>query len=106
MYQSQIAANLKSKIDEEMNKFKANTSLMTLDEQISNAKSKDDLLNIKNQLTNLHEMRVGQELSQNKQKTRVLLKNSGFIDTIILFIIIGFVVGLGIGIGFILYKLK
>lgn len=106
MYQSQIASDLKSKIDEEMSNFKTNNSLMTLDEQIINARSKDDLVSIKNQLANIQEMELlkQQDLIQTKQKTKILVKKAGFVDILGLCMLVGFVVGIGIGIGYILYN--
>jgi len=106
MYQSQIASDLKSKIDEEMSNFKMNNSLMTLDEQIINARSKDDLVSIKNQLANIQEMELlkQQDLIQTKQKTKILVKKAGFVDVLGLCMLVGFVVGIGIGIGYILYN--
>lgn len=106
MYQSQIASDLKSKIDEEMSNFKTNNSLMTLDKQIINARSKDDLVSIKNQLANIQEMELlkQQDLIQTKQKTKILVKKAGFVDILGLCMLVGFVVGIGIGIGYILYN--
>ena len=106
MQHSKIASNLKTKIDDEMNKFKSNNSLVTFDEQILNTNNKSDLLNIKNQLISLqkNELVPEQELKQTKHKIRILLKDAGFIDFVTFFIIFGFIIVLGIGIGFILYK--
>lgn len=106
MYQSQIAVNLKKKIDEEMQNFKTQNSLMTLDEQILNAKNKDELISIKNHLANIQEMELMQQqgLSQTKQKTKILLKKAGFVDVLGLCMLVGFIVGIGIGIGYILYR--
>ena len=106
MYQSQIAVDLKNKIDEEMKNFKTQNSLMTLDEQILNAKNKDELISIKNHLANIQEMELVQQqgLSQTKQKTKILLKKAGFVDVLGLCMLVGFVVGIGIGIGYILYN--
>lgn len=106
MYQSQIASDLKNKIAEEMNRFKINNSLMTFDEQISNAKNKNDLISIKNQLANMQQMSLVQQqgLSQTKSKTRILLKKNGFVDILGLCMIVGFIMVIGIGIGYILYS--
>ncbi|MBE6153540.1 MAG: hypothetical protein E7166_04880 [Firmicutes bacterium] len=106
MYQSQIAVNLKKKIDEEMQNFKTQNSLMTLDEQILNAKNKDELISIKNHLADIQEMELMQQqgLSQTKQKTKILLKKAGFVDVLGLCMLVGFIVGIGIGIGYILYR--
>lgn len=106
MYQSQITSDLKNKIDEEMNKFKINNSLMTLDEQILNAKNKNDLISIKNQLAKMQEMDLVQQqgLSQTKQKAKILIKKTGFVDVLGLCMLVGFIIGISIGIGYILYN--
>ena len=45
-----------------------------------------------------------QGLSQTKSKTRILLKKTGFVDILGLCMIVGFIMFIGIGIGYILYS--
>lgn len=108
MYQSQIASNLKNKIDQEMNEFRTKSNLMTLEEQISNAKNKADLISIKQQIDTLQKIQMEKNQQKEKEFQKVLrkpnLKEAGFVNVFSIAMVTGFICGLGICIGYLLYR--
>jgi len=105
MYKSDIATDLKTKIDNEMSNLVSNTNLISLEERVTNIKSKEELETVKAQLISYSE-RVN---SNNRvmEKPKVLVKKlqqAGFIDVITISLIVVFVMGIAVGIGYMLYR--
>lgn len=82
MYRSDIADNLKIKIDSEMNNLVSNTNLITIDQHITNINSKEEL---------------------EKQKILVKIKEGGYVNILVLSLIVIFVLGIAVGIGYMLF---
>lgn len=104
MYRSDIADNLKMKIDSEMNKLINNTNLITIDQHITNANSKEELENMKSELLAYNEYVMLQQQSLEKQKVLVKVKNAGYVNTLVLSLIVIFVLGMAVGIGYMLFR--
>lgn len=105
MYKSDIAEDLKTKIDNEMSNLVSNTNLISLEERVTNIKSKEELETVKAQLISYSE-RVN---SNNRvmEKPKVLVKKlqqAGFIDVITISLIVVFIMGIAVGIGYMLYR--
>lgn len=104
MYQSEIAYDLKSKIDNEMNNLVQNTNMITLNQHISNAKSKEDLERMKAEIISYQEYVQEQQQTLKNQKRLVLTKDAGFVNTLVLSLIVIFVMGIAVGIGYMLFR--
>lgn len=103
MYKSDIAEDLKIKIDTEMDNLIKNTKLIPLEEKLTNAKSKEELENVKAQLISYSEYVNSNQRSLEKPKVLVKMKEAGFIDVITISLIVVFVLGIVVGIGYMLY---
>lgn len=104
MYRSDIADNLKTKIDNEMNNLVNNTKLITLDQHITNINSKEELENMKSELLSYNEYVMSQQQSLEKQKVLVKVKESGYVNTLVLSLIVIFVLGIAVGISYMLFQ--
>lgn len=104
MYRSDIADNLKIKIDNEMNNLVNNTKLITLDQHITNINSKEELENMKSELLSYNEYVMSQQKSLEKQKVLVKVKEAGYVNTLVLLLIVIFVLGIAVGIGYMLFQ--
>lgn len=104
MYKSDIAEDLKIKIDTEMNNLIKNTKLIPLEEKLTNVKSKEELENVKAQLISYSEYVNSNQRSLEKPKVLVKMKEAGFIDVITISLIVVFVLGIVVGIGYMLYR--
>lgn len=102
MYHSDIADNLKIQIDNEMNNLVNNTKLITLDQYITNVNSKEELENMKLELLPYDE--YGRQKSLEKQKILVKVKEAGYVNALVLLLIVIFVLGIAVGIGYMLFK--
>lgn len=104
MYRSDIADNLKMKIDSEMNNLVNNTKLITLDQHITNINSKEELENMKSELLSYNEYVLSQQQTMEKQKVLVKVKEAGYVNTLVLSLIVIFVLGIAVGIGYMLFQ--
>lgn len=104
MYRSDIADNLKVKIDSEMNNLIGNTNLTTIDQHITNANSKEELENMKSELLAYNEYIMSQKQTLEKPKVLVKIKESGYVNTLVLSLIVIFVLGIAVGIGYMLFQ--
>ncbi len=104
MYHSDIADNLKTKIDNEMNNLISNTNLITIDQHITNVNSKEELENMKSELLSYNEYVISQQQTLEKPKVLVKMKEAGYVNTLVLSLIIIFVLGIVIGIGCMLFQ--
>lgn len=105
MYKSDIAENLKVKIDNEMSSLINNTNLISLEERVTNIKSKEKLETVKAQLLSYNERVNSNNRVMEKPKVLVRkLQNAGFINVITISLIVVFVMGIAVGIGYMLYR--
>lgn len=104
MYRSDIADNLKTKIDKEMNNLVSNTKLITLDQYITSIDSKEELENMKSELLSYNEYVLSQQQTMEKQKVLVKVKEAGYVNTLVLSLIVIFVLGIAVGIGYMLFQ--
>ena len=105
MYKSDIAENLKVKIDNEMSSLVNNTNLISLEERVTNIKSKEKLETVKAQLLSYNERVNSNNRVMEKPKVLVRkLQNAGFINVITISLIVVFVMGIAVGIGYMLYR--
>lgn len=104
MYRSDIADNLKIKIDNEMNNLVNNTKLITLDQHITNINSKEELEKMKSELLSYTEYVMSQQQTLEKQKVLVKIKEGGYVNTLVLSLIVIFVLGIAVGIGYMLFQ--
>lgn len=103
MYRSDIANNLKTQIDNEMNNLVSNTKLITLDQHITNITSKEELENMKSELLSYNEYVLSQQQTMEKPKVLVKMKEAGYVNTLVLSLIVIFVLGIAVGIGYMLF---
>lgn len=103
MYHSDIANNLKTQIDNEMNNLVSNTKLITLDHHITNITSKEELENMKSELLSYNEYVLSQQQTMEKPKVLVKMKEAGYVNTMVLSLIVIFVLGIAVGIGYMLF---
>lgn len=105
MYKSDIAEDLKNKIDDEMKKLINNTNLISLEQRVTNIKIKEELETVKAQLISYNERVNTNRRIMEKPKVYVRkLKNAGFIDAVTLALIVVFVMGIAVGIGYMLFR--
>lgn len=104
MYKSDIAEDLKNKIDDEMKKLINNTNLISLEQRVTNIKSKEELEIVKAQLISYNERVNTNSRTMGKQKVLVKMKEAGFIDAVTLALIVVFVMGIAVGIGYMLFR--
>lgn len=104
MYKSDIAEDLKNKIDDEMKKLINNTNLISLEQRVTNIKSKEELETVKAQLISYNERVNTNSRTMGKQKVLVKMKEAGFIDAVTLALIVVFVMGIAVGIGYMLFR--
>lgn len=105
MYKSDIAEDLKTKIDNEMSNLVNNTNLISLEQRVTNIKSKEELETVKAQLLSYNERVNSNNRVMEKPKVLVRkLKNAGFVDVITISLIVVFVMGIAVGIGYMLYR--
>lgn len=71
-----IADNLKTKIDKEMNNLVSNTKLITIDQYITSIDSKE-LENMKSELLSYNKYVLSQQQTMEKQKVLVKVKEAG-----------------------------
>ena len=103
MYRSDVAEDLKNKIDAEMKNLINNTNLISLEQRVTNIKSKEELETVKAQLISYNERVNTNSRTMGKQKVLVKMKEAGFIDVISLALIVVFVMGIAVGIGYMLF---
>ncbi len=103
MYQSEIANNLKGKIDNEISALINNSKMVSLNQHISSSKSKEELGQIKSEILLNYENNLEKEQELQKQKRLVLTKEGGFINTIILSLVVIFILGIAVGAGYMFY---
>lgn len=104
MYKSDIAEDLKNKIDDEMKKLINNTNLISLEQRVTNIKSKEELEIVKAQLISYNERVNTNSRTMGKQKVLVKMKEAGFIDAVTFALIVVFVMGIAVGIGYMLFR--
>lgn len=104
MYTSDIAEDLKNKIDTEMKNLINNTNLISLEQRVTNIKSKEELETVKAQLISYNERVNTNSRTMGKQKVLVKMKEAGFIDAVTLALIVVFVMGIAVGIGYMLFR--
>lgn len=104
MYKSDIAENLKFKIDTEMNNLVKNTNLIPLEEKLTNVKSKEELESVKAQLISYSEYVNSNQRTLEKPKVLRKIKEAGFVDVITISLIVVFVMGVAVGIGYMIYR--
>lgn len=104
MYKSDIAEDLKVKIDIEMNNLVKNTNLISLEEKLTLVKSKEELESVKAQLISYSEYVNSNQRTLEKPKVLRKMKEAGFIDIIIISLIVVFVMGIAVGIGYMIYR--
>lgn len=104
MYRSDIAENLKIKIDNEMKKLVNNTNLLTMKEHITSVKNKEELKSIKSKLL-YEEYNLSQPQVLEKAKGSVRMREAGYANAFVLSLIVIFVLGIAIGIGYMLFRL-
>lgn len=104
MYKSDIAENLKLKIDTEMNNLVKNTNLIPLEEKLTNVKSKEELESVKAQLISYSEYVNSNQRTLEKPKVLRKMKEAGFVDVITISLIVVFVMGVAVGIGYMIYR--
>ena len=103
MYKSDIAENLKIEIDTEMNNLVKNTNLIPLEEKLTNVKSKEELESVKAQLISYSEYVNSNQRALEKPKVLRKIKEAGFVDVITISLIVVFVMGVAVGIGYMIY---
>lgn len=103
MYRSDVAEDLKNKIDTEMKNLINNTNLISLEQRVTNIKSKEELETVKAQLISYNERVNTNSRTMGKQKVLVKMKEAGFIDVISLALVVVFVMGIVVGIGYMLF---
>lgn len=103
MYRSDVAEDLKNKIDAEMKNLINNTNLISLEQRVTNIKSKEELETVKAQLISYNERVNTNSRTMGKQKVLVKMKEAGFIDVISLALIVVFVMGIAVGISYMLF---
>ena len=74
MYKSDIAEDLKTKIDNEMSNLVNNTNLISLEQRVTNIKSKEELETVKAQLLSYNERVNSNNRVMEKPKVLVLKK--------------------------------
>src|SRR5574344_158117 len=104
VYYSEIASNLKDKIDKEISSLINDSKMVPLEQHIFNLKSKEELEKMKLELLLNNEKKSEKSKEKQKQKILVLKRENGFISTITLSLIVVFVLGIAIGIGYMLYR--
>lgn len=105
MYRSDIAEDLKNKIDGEMNNLINNSNLISLEQRVTNIKSKEELETVKAQLISYNErVNTNSRIMENPKVFVKTLKNAGFTDAITLTLIVVFAMGIAVGIGYMLFR--
>lgn len=104
MYRSDVAEDLKNKIDTEMKNLINNTKLISLEQRVTNIKSKEELETVKAQLISYNERVNTNSRTMEKQKVLVKMKESGFVDALTISLIVVFVMGIAVGIGYMLFR--
>ena len=104
MYRSDVAEDLKNKIDTEMKNLINNTKLISLEQRVTNIKSKEELETVKAQLISYNERVNTNSRTIEKQKVLVKMKEAGFVDALTISLIVVFVMGIAVGIGYMLFR--
>ena len=104
MYRSDVAEDLKNKIDTEMKNLINNTKLVSLEQRVTNIKSKEELETVKAQLISYNERVNTNSRTMEKQKVLVKMKEAGFVDALTISLIVVFVMGIAVGIGYMLFR--
>lgn len=104
MYRSDAAEDLKNKIDTEMKNLINNTNLISLEQRVTNIKSKEELETVKAQLISYNERVNTNSRTIGKQKVLVKMKEAGFVDALTISLIVVFVMGIAVGIGYMLFR--
>lgn len=104
MYRSDVAEDLKNKIDTEMKNLINNTKLISLEQRVTNIKSKEELETVKAQLISYNERVNTNSRTMEKQKVLVKMKEAGFVDALTISLIVVFVMGIVVGIGYMLFR--
>lgn len=104
MYRSNVAEDLKNKIDTEMKNLINNTKLISLEQRVTNIKSKEELETVKAQLISYNERVNTNSRTMEKQKVLVKMKEAGFVDALTISLIVVFVMGIVVGIGYMLFR--
>ena len=104
MYRSDVAEDLKNKIDTEMKNLINNTKLISLEQRVRNIKSKEELETVKAQLISYNERVNTNSRTMEKQKVLVKMKEAGFVDALTISLIVVFVMGIAVGIGYMLFR--
>ncbi len=104
MYRSDVAEDLKNKIDTEMKNLINNTKLISLEQRVTNIKSKEELETVKAQLISYNERVNTNSRTMEKQKVLVKMKEAGFVDALTISLIVVFVMGIAVGIGYMLFR--
>lgn len=104
MYRSDVAEDLKNKIDTEMKNLINNTKLISLEQRVTNIKSKEELETVKAQLISYNERVNTNSRTMKKQKVLVKMKEAGFVDALTISLIVVFVMGIAVGIGYMLFR--
>lgn len=105
MYKSDIAENLKIKIDNEMSNLVNNTNLISLTEKVSNIKSKEELKAMKAQLISYNDYVTTKKQTLEKPKVLVKkLKNAGFVNNVFISLLIIFIMMIAFGIGYLFHR--
>lgn len=104
MYNSDIANNLKNKIDNEMSNLVSNTNLLTIDQHITSITNKQELENMKAELLSYNEHIKNHQQTLEKPKVLVKMKEAGYVNSLVLSLIVIFVLGIAVGIGYMLFQ--
>lgn len=104
MYRSDVAEDLKNKIDTEMKNLINNTNLISLEQRVTNIKSKEELETVKAQLISYNVRVNTNSRTMGKQKVLVKMKEAGFVDALTISLIVVFVMGIAVGIGYMLFR--
>ena len=104
MYRSDVAEDLKNKIDTEMKNLINNTKLISLEQRVTNIKSKEELETVKAQLISYNERVNTNSRTMEKQKVLVKMKEAGFVDALTISLIVVFVMGIAVGVGYMLFR--
>lgn len=78
--------------------------MVSLNQHISNSKSKEELEQMKSELLLNYENNLENKQELQNQKRLVLTRQSGFINTLTLSLVTIFVLGIAVGVGYMLYR--
>lgn len=104
MYHSNIADNLKTQINNEMANLVNNTKLIMLTQYIASITSKEELESIKSELLLYNGYDISQQQILEKPKILVKMKEAGYVNTLILLLMVIFVLVMIISMSYILFK--